>query len=132
MPGPWLCRLTGTATATASGTITPSADATLTLARIWATLADPETLHSKETGAVWALARLPPELRRPLELALESYRTHGRDIDVTPDENLLRSVRNIAGVELVPSGRLTARQVADADRVVATKAALEKLQEALA
>ena len=60
--------------------------ATLTLARIWATLADPETLHSKETGAVWALARLPPELRRPLELALESYRTHGRDIDVTPDE----------------------------------------------
>jgi hypothetical protein len=30
-PGPWLCRLTGTATATASGQITPSADATLTL-----------------------------------------------------------------------------------------------------
>jgi outer membrane protein assembly factor BamB len=32
LPGPWLCRLTGTATATASGKITVSADATLTLA----------------------------------------------------------------------------------------------------
>ena len=31
LPGPWLCRLTGTATATASGKITLSADATLTL-----------------------------------------------------------------------------------------------------
>jgi hypothetical protein len=31
LPGPWLCRLTGTATATASGTITASRDATLTL-----------------------------------------------------------------------------------------------------
>lgn len=31
LPGPWLCRLTGTATATASGKITASPDATLTL-----------------------------------------------------------------------------------------------------
>lgn len=31
LPGPWLCRLTGTATATPSGEITASADATLTL-----------------------------------------------------------------------------------------------------
>jgi hypothetical protein len=31
LPGPWLCRLTGTATATASGKITASAAATLTL-----------------------------------------------------------------------------------------------------
>jgi outer membrane protein assembly factor BamB len=31
LPGPWLCRFTGTATATASGKITASADATLTL-----------------------------------------------------------------------------------------------------
>jgi large subunit ribosomal protein L4 len=53
-------------------------------------------------------------------------------VDVAADDNLLRSVRNIRGVELVQSGRLTARQVADASRVVATRAALEKLQEALA
>jgi hypothetical protein len=32
----------------------------------------------------------------------------------------------------VPSSRLTAREVADASRVVATQGALEKLQEALA
>jgi outer membrane protein assembly factor BamB len=31
LPGPWLCRLTGTATASASGKITASADSTLTL-----------------------------------------------------------------------------------------------------
>jgi len=31
LPGPWLCRLTGRATATSSGKITASADATLTL-----------------------------------------------------------------------------------------------------
>ena len=53
-------------------------------------------------------------------------------IDVAVDENLSRSVRNIPGVSLVASGRVTARAIADASRVVATQAALEKLQEALA
>jgi large subunit ribosomal protein L4 len=53
-------------------------------------------------------------------------------VDVAPDDKLSRSVRNIPGIEVVQSGRLTARQVADAARVVTTKAALEKLQEALA
>ena len=42
------------------------------------------------------------------------------------------SVRNIPGVSLVPSARLTARDVIDAGRVVATQGALEKLQEVLA
>jgi predicted nucleotidyltransferase len=60
--------------------------AILSLARIWASLAEPDELHTKETGAVWALERLPAELRRPLELAHESYRTHGRDIDIGDDE----------------------------------------------
>ena len=53
-------------------------------------------------------------------------------IDVKPDENFARSVRNIAGVEMVASGRVTARQVMAAEFVVATQSALEKLQEALA
>jgi large subunit ribosomal protein L4 len=53
-------------------------------------------------------------------------------VDVAADEKLSRSVRNIPGVSLVPSARLTAREVLDAGRVVATKGALEKLQEALA
>ena len=53
-------------------------------------------------------------------------------VDVTVNENLSKSVRNIPGVSLVASARLTARSVIDASRVVATRAALEKLQEALA
>jgi large subunit ribosomal protein L4 len=53
-------------------------------------------------------------------------------VDVAVDDKLSRSVRNIPGVSLVASGRLTARDVVDAARVVATKGAIEKLQEALA
>jgi large subunit ribosomal protein L4 len=52
-------------------------------------------------------------------------------VDVTPDENFALSVRNIAGVRLVPSNRVTARDVADTVKVVATRAALERLQEVL-
>ena len=53
-------------------------------------------------------------------------------IDVALDEKLSRSVKNIPGVSLVRSAKVTAREVIDAQRVVATKGALEKLQEALA
>jgi ribosomal protein L4 len=53
-------------------------------------------------------------------------------IDVTPDDGFTLSARNIAGVRLVASNRVTARDVIDTARVVATKDALEKLQEALA
>jgi large subunit ribosomal protein L4 len=52
-------------------------------------------------------------------------------IDVAPDDKLSRSLRNIQGVSFVASARVTARAVADATRVVATRGALEKLQEAL-
>jgi large subunit ribosomal protein L4 len=52
-------------------------------------------------------------------------------IDVAVDDRLSRSVRNIPGVSLVASGRVTARDVLDARRVVATRSAIEKLQEAL-
>jgi ribosomal protein L4 len=53
-------------------------------------------------------------------------------IDVAPDESLQRSVRNIPGVSLQASNRVTARDVVSAERVVATTGALEKLQAALA
>jgi large subunit ribosomal protein L4 len=53
-------------------------------------------------------------------------------VDVAADEKLSRSLRNIPGVTLLQSARLTARDVMRADRVVATRGALEKLQEALA
>jgi len=53
-------------------------------------------------------------------------------VDVAPDAKLSLAVRNLPGVRLVGSARLTAREVIDAHRVVATTSAFEKLQEALA
>ena len=53
-------------------------------------------------------------------------------VDVAIDEKLARSVRNVPGVAVLTSARLTARDVIHADRVVATRGAIEKLQEALA
>lgn len=52
-------------------------------------------------------------------------------IDVAVDDNLSRSVRNMPGVFFLPSARITARDIMLAARVVTTKGALEKLQEAL-
>jgi large subunit ribosomal protein L4 len=52
-------------------------------------------------------------------------------IDVKVDEAFNATVRNIAGVTLVSSQRVSARDVIDTTRVVATRDALEKLQESL-
>jgi large subunit ribosomal protein L4 len=52
-------------------------------------------------------------------------------VDVKLDENFALSARNIAGVRLVPSQQLTARDVMNTKRVVVTRAALERLQEVL-
>ena len=52
-------------------------------------------------------------------------------IDTNLDEGFVVSARNIAGVKLVPSARVTARDVMDTSHVVATREALEKLQESL-
>ena len=52
-------------------------------------------------------------------------------IDVQPDENFEASARNIAGVRVVASGKLTARDLAHTGRVIATRAAVERLQEVL-
>jgi len=52
-------------------------------------------------------------------------------VDVKPEDKLSLSVRNIEGVRLLPSNRVSARDVVDTRRVVMTRAALEKLQEAL-
>jgi ribosomal protein L4 len=53
-------------------------------------------------------------------------------IDVKHDERFRLSARNIAGVRLVPSNRVTARDVMDTNYVVATREAIEKLQESVA
>lgn len=52
-------------------------------------------------------------------------------VDVKPEDKLALSVRNIDGVRLLPSNRISARDVMDTRRVIVTQAALEKLQEAL-
>ena len=53
-------------------------------------------------------------------------------VDVTPDSKLLLSVCNLQGARLVGVTHVTARDVMDARRVVATQAAIEAMQEALA
>ena len=50
-------------------------------------------------------------------------------IDVQPDEKLGIAVRNLPGVQFLASARVNARDVMNASRVIATKAAVEKLQE---
>jgi large subunit ribosomal protein L4 len=50
-------------------------------------------------------------------------------IDVRPDEKLGMAVRNLRGVQFLPSARVGARDVMNAERVIATKAAVEKLQD---
>jgi large subunit ribosomal protein L4 len=53
-------------------------------------------------------------------------------IDVTPNDAFVKTARNIDGVRLVPASRVTARDIIDTTRVIATREALEKLQTALA
>ena len=53
-------------------------------------------------------------------------------IDVKPDEKFTLSARNIDGVHLVAAARVTARDIIDTAHVIATREALEKLQESLA
>jgi large subunit ribosomal protein L4 len=52
-------------------------------------------------------------------------------VDVKPEDKLTLSVRNIEGIRLLPSSRVSARDVVNTRRVVMTRAAIEKLQEAL-
>ncbi len=52
-------------------------------------------------------------------------------IDVKPSDAFALSARNIAGLRLVASANVTARDVMDTDHIIATRDAIEKLQEAL-
>src|SRR5688572_12029900 len=52
-------------------------------------------------------------------------------VDVKPEDKLTLSVRNLEGIRIVPSNRVSARDIISARRVVMTQPALEKLQEAL-
>jgi large subunit ribosomal protein L4 len=52
-------------------------------------------------------------------------------LDLAVDPTLDLSTRNITGLSYVAANRVSARSVMDAHTVIATKAALERLQEAL-
>ena len=52
-------------------------------------------------------------------------------LDLAVDASLDLSTRNIAGLSYIAANRVSARSVMDATTVIATKAAFERLQEAL-
>jgi large subunit ribosomal protein L4 len=86
-------------------------------------------------GAVTVIDELRADDRKtkPVAELLKTLGATGRTliVDVALEENFARSARNIAGVRLVASGRLTARDVMDTSRLVVTRAAIERLQEVL-
>ena len=88
-----------------------------------------------QDGALIVVDRLASEDRKTKSSAelLKRLGATGKTlvIDVQPEEGFSVAVRNIAGVKVVPSARVTARDVIDTAHVIATKDALEKLQEAL-
>jgi large subunit ribosomal protein L4 len=70
------------------------------------------------------------------KVAVELLRTLGVEgkallVDVKPEDKLALSLRNIEGVRILPSNRISARDVMNTRRVVLTRAAIEKLQEVL-
>jgi large subunit ribosomal protein L4 len=86
-------------------------------------------------GAVTVVDRLESSDRKTKSTAemLKRLGATGKTlvIDVHADEGFALSVRNLAGVRLVASSRVTARDIIDTSRVIATRDAIEKLQEAL-
>jgi large subunit ribosomal protein L4 len=88
-----------------------------------------------QDGALIVIDRLTSEDRKTKSSAefLKRLGVKGKTllIDVQPEDAFSISVRNIAGVKLVASSRVTARDIVDTAHVIATREALEKLQEAL-
>jgi large subunit ribosomal protein L4 len=91
-----------------------------------------EKLHA---GALIVVDKLETSDRKTKATAemLKALGASGKTllIDVKPEDGFVLSARNIAGVRLVPSSRVTARDVMDTSHVIATREALEKLQETL-
>ena len=88
-------------------------------------------------GAVVVIDRLEAPEGRKTKATAEMLRRLGATgktlvIDVKPGDEFTLTARNIAGVRLVPSARVTARDIMDTSRVIATREAIEKLQESLA
>jgi len=91
-----------------------------------------QKLHDGEVIVVDALAVEQVKTKAAAEL-LKRLGVAGKAllVDVAPQDALTLSVRNLEGVHLKASNRVTARDVMDTRRVVLTQAALEKLQSVL-
>jgi large subunit ribosomal protein L4 len=89
-----------------------------------------------QEGSVIVLSELAvaePKTRKAVEL-LGGLGVSGKTllIDVHPDENLLRASSNLPGVQVVSSGRVTARDLIDTRSVIITKSGAEHLVKVLA
>jgi large subunit ribosomal protein L4 len=87
-------------------------------------------------GAVIVVDRLAASDGRKTKDTAELFKRLGATgktlvIDVTPADDFAMTARNIAGIRLVPSARVTARDIMDTSRIIATREAIEKLQESL-
>ena len=90
-----------------------------------------------QEGGVVVVDKLEAGAERKTKATAEMLKRLGAQgktlvVDVQPQEAFALTARNIAGVRLVASLRLTARDVMDSTRVIATREALEKLQALLA
>ena len=89
-------------------------------------------LRDGQVVVVDALAVTEPKTRAAARLFKDLGHTRKTlVIDVAPADALVLSTRNLAGVKLVPANRVTARDVMDCGRVIASQAALTRLQETL-
>jgi len=92
-------------------------------------------LSKLNDGVVVVVDSLKAEERKtkPTAQLLKRLGATGRTVivDVHLDENFAASARNIEGVSLVASHKVTARDLMAAAHVIATRAAIERLQEVL-
>jgi large subunit ribosomal protein L4 len=92
-------------------------------------------LSKLNEGVVVVVDSLKAEERKtkPTAQLLKRLGATGRTVivDVHLDENFAASARNIEGVSLVASHKVTARDLMAAAHVIATRAAIERLQEVL-
>jgi large subunit ribosomal protein L4 len=95
-------------------------------------------IQKMRDGAVVVVDQLDvaePKTKQAAELLARLGAAPGRGsvlvIDVQPAEAVVRSTRNLARVRVVTAKAVTARDVMDTTRIVATRAALERLQAAL-
>ena len=92
-----------------------------------------QSIRDEVVMVVERLALEEPRTRHAVEL-LGRLDLGGKTllVDVNPDPNLSLAVRNLTDVKVSSTNRLSARDVVDANRVVITRGAVERLERVLA